>query len=86
MNIRTEGFVVNEHGERKGGRIVCSVCGNKNGVRWTKANRGNDCKKWTERRTCLACGTTERFFTHTGEIMEQRLAKEGGGEIVYSIN
>jgi hypothetical protein len=38
-----ETFIVNEKGERnKGGKIVCCVCGNNRGIRWTKNRRGND--------------------------------------------
>ena len=72
--ISKDSFIVNENGEHKGGLIVCSVCGNRNGVRWTKSNRGNNPNKWTERRTCLVCGSTERYRIHGGEIIEQRLA------------
>jgi len=78
---KVQSFIVNENGEHKGGQIVCSVCGNRNGVRWTKNNRGNDCRKWTFRITCLVCGSTEKAYRNTGEIVEQRIAKEGGGEI-----
>lgn len=69
-----DSFIVNENGEHKGGRIVCSVCGNRSGVRWTKSNKGNDCNKWTQRVTCK-CGSTVRFYSKTGEIVEQKLAK-----------
>jgi hypothetical protein len=69
-----ESFIVNENGEHKGGRIVCSVCGNRAGVRWTKNRRGNDGSKWTDRITCR-CGSTERFYIHSGKIIEQKLAK-----------
>ena len=84
--IHTHSFIVNENGERKGGQIICSICGNKEGVRWTKSNRGNNPHKWSERRTCLVCGTTERFLSHGGMIIEQRLAKEGGGEIITNLH
>ena len=73
MNFRTDGFIVNEYGAHSGGRIVCSVCGNADGVRWTKCNRGNDISKWTERVTCR-CGSTARFYRRGGEIIEQKLA------------
>ena len=73
MNWRQHSFIVNEYGERKGGRIVCSVCGNSSGVRWTKSNRGPDIHKWTHRITCK-CGSTERFYAMSGEIVEQKLA------------
>jgi len=46
---------------------------NENGVRWTKNRRGNNSKKWTDRITC-PCGSTERFYIYTGEIIEQKLA------------
>ena len=82
MNFRENSFVVNENGEHEGGQIVCSVCNNQNGVRWTQSYRNPLPHKWTRRITCLKCGSTERSYLHTGEIIEQRLAKEGGGEII----
>jgi hypothetical protein len=74
-----ETFIVNEKGERnKGGKIVCCVCGNNRGIRWTKNRRGNDPTKWTDRKTCPDCKTTERSKIYTGEIIDQKLGIHKG--------
>ena len=69
-------FIVDENGEHNGGHITCSVCGSRDGAKWSKNNRGNDSRKWTQRITCLSCGSTERSYRRTGEIIEQKLVAQ----------
>ena len=77
----TDSIFTNEHGERdKGGRIVCSVCDYRGGIRISKYRGGKmpagseytrDSSKWTDRYTCPICGSTERHYIYTGVIFDQ---------------
>jgi len=71
-----ETFIVNENGKKnKGGRIICGVCGWQGGVKYSKNNRGNDIYKWTARKTCPKCKSTEKVSRMTGEVLQQTLNK-----------
>lgn len=68
-----ESILVNEHGKHEGGRMVCRICGNNKGMRFTRYNRGHICIKWTTRITCPICKSTERSHSNTGQIIEQKI-------------
>jgi hypothetical protein len=77
----TDSIFTNEHGERdKGGRIRCSVCDYRGGIKISKFRGGkrkgvnpytHDSSQWTNRYTCPQCGSTERKYIYTGLIIEQ---------------